>query len=99
MLLILSPSSMSSEGVRTETRKARKRERMEKTRVLFPVRLAAFEAIREWELFDADEGRDLASEIREYFIPDFSQWRNHDSYQQSFERLLRDLKTQDSDAV
>jgi hypothetical protein len=29
----------------------------EKKRVLFPVRLASYEALRDWKLFDADEGR------------------------------------------
>jgi len=72
LLLILSPDSMNSEWVKTEIRKARKRERTEKKRVLFPVRLVSFEAIRDWELFDADEGKDLWVEIREYYIPDFS---------------------------
>ena len=68
LLLILSPNSMKSEWVKTEIRKARKRERTGKKRVLFPVRLVSFGAIRDWELFDADEGKDLAVEIREYFI-------------------------------
>jgi hypothetical protein len=35
---------------------------------------------------------DSAREIREYFIPDFTQWKDHDSYQKGLERLLRDLK-------
>jgi hypothetical protein len=99
LLLILSPNSMTSEWVKTEIRKARKRERTEKKRVLFPVRLASFEAIRDWELFDADEGKDLAVEIREYYIPDFSDWKNHDSYAKEFQNLLRDLKTEDPKAA
>ncbi|HSZ62386.1 MAG TPA: toll/interleukin-1 receptor domain-containing protein [Terriglobales bacterium] len=99
LLLILSPNSMNSEWVKTEIRKARKRERAEKKRVLFPVRLVSFEAIRDWELFDADEGKDLAVEIREYFIPDFTDWRNHDPYTKGFEKLLRDLKTEDPKAT
>jgi uncharacterized protein YjbI with pentapeptide repeats len=99
LLLILSPDSMNSEWVKTEIRKARKRERTEKKRVLFPVRLASFEAIRDWELFDADEGKDLAVEIREYYIPDFSDWKNHDPYAKGFENLLRDLKTEGSKAA
>jgi hypothetical protein len=93
LLLILSPHSIESEWVETEIRKARKRERVGKKRVLFPMRLVPFDAIREWELFDADEGKDLAIEIREYYIPDFSDWKNHDSYQKEFEKLLRDLRT------
>jgi hypothetical protein len=38
--------------------------------------------------FDADTGKDSAREIREYFVPDFSDWKNHDSYQRAFQRLL-----------
>jgi uncharacterized protein YjbI with pentapeptide repeats len=41
LLLILSPHSMSSKWVKTEIRNARKREVVEKKRVLFPVRLAS----------------------------------------------------------
>jgi hypothetical protein len=31
---------------------------------------------------------------REYFDSDFSNWKDHDSYQQAFQRLLRDLKAE-----
>jgi hypothetical protein len=41
-------------------------------------------------------GKDSAREIREYFIPDFSNWKNHDSYQEAFQRLISDLKASDS---
>lgn len=99
LLLILSPNSMSSEWVKTEIRKARKRERTEKKRVLFPVRLVSFEAIQDWELFDADEGKDLAVEIREYYIPDFSDWKNHDPYAEGLKNLLRDLKAEQPKAA
>lgn len=61
---------------------------------MFPTRLVSFETIRDWELFETDEGKDLATEIREYYIPDFSNWKNHDSYAKEFEKLLRDLKTE-----
>jgi hypothetical protein len=61
---------------------------------VFPTRLVSFETIRDWELFETDEGKDLATEIREYYIPDFSNWKNHDSYAKEFEKLLRDLKTE-----
>jgi TIR domain-containing protein/pentapeptide repeat protein len=92
VLLILSAESMSSEWVKTEIAKARKREVREKKQVLFPVRLVPFEAIQNWECFDADAGKDSAREIREYFIPDFSEWKEHDKYKKAFERLLGDLK-------
>lgn len=92
LLLILSPHSMASEWVMTEISKARKRELRDKTRVLFPISLAPFDAIRDWECFDADTGKDSAREIREYFIPDFSNCEEPDSYQKAFERLLKDLQ-------
>jgi hypothetical protein len=93
LLLILSPASMNSEWVKTEIAKARKREVQEKRRMLFPVRLVEFEALGDWECFDSDTGKDSAREIRDYHVPDFSNWRNHDSYQKEFDHLLRDLKT------
>ncbi len=101
LLLILSPHSMESEWVKTEIAKARKREVRDpegvlKRRVLFPIRLAPFETLRDWECFDADTGKDSAREIREYFIPDFSNWKDHDSYQEAFQRLISDLKASDT---
>ncbi|MGD0787059.1 MAG: toll/interleukin-1 receptor domain-containing protein [Terracidiphilus sp.] len=91
LLLILSPDSMASEWVKTEVFKAREREIRENRRVLFPIRLCSFEALRDWKLFDADTGKDLAREIREYFIPDFSNWTNPAAYSKAFDRLLKDL--------
>jgi uncharacterized protein YjbI with pentapeptide repeats len=103
LLLILSPHSMASEWVKTEIAKARNREvrdpeGVQKRRVLFPIRLAPFETLRDWECFDADTGKDSAREIREYFIPDFSNWKDHDSYQDAFQRLISDLKASDANA-
>lgn len=67
---------------------------MKKKSVLFPVRVVPFEMLRDWECFDADSGKDSAREIREYFIPDFSNWKDHDAYKDAFLRLLRDLKAE-----
>ena len=93
LLLILSPDSINSEWVKTEIAKARKRESQEKKRVLFPVRLnISYEQLQEWECFDSDRGKDSAREIREYYIPDFTRWKNHDQYQEEFKKLVRDLK-------
>ena len=92
LLLILSPHSMNSEWVKTEIAKARQLEVQEKRQVLFPLCLVSFETIRAWQCFDADTGKDSAREIREYFIPDFSNWKNNDAYQTAFQRLLRGLK-------
>jgi hypothetical protein len=92
LLIILSENSTQSEWVVTELRKARKQEIQQGRRKLFPIRLVSINAIREWECFDADSGKDLAVEIREYFIPDFSNWKVHDSFEASFDRLLKDLR-------
>ena len=66
LLLILSEHSMESEWVKTEIAKARKREIRECRRMLFPVRLVEFQALRDWECFDSDTGKDSAREIREF---------------------------------
>jgi hypothetical protein len=92
LLLILSDSSMESEWVKTEISKARNRELREKRRMLFPIRLVSVAALRDWECFDADSGKDSAREIREYYVPDFSNWKQRDTYQVEFEKLLRDLR-------
>ncbi len=92
LLLILSEHSMNSEWVKTEIAKARQREVREKRQVLFPIRLIDFKTLQQWECFDSDTGKDSAKEIREYFIPDFSNWKNHDDYQKTFKKLIHDLK-------
>jgi TIR domain/Pentapeptide repeats (8 copies) len=96
LLLILSDHSMASEWVKTEIANARQREVREKRQMLFPISLVPYEQNAEWKAFDADTGKDSAREIREYFIPDFSDWKNHDSYERAFQRLLKDLKAEGS---
>ena len=92
LLLILSEHSMSSEWVKTEIAKARKREVKESKQVLFPSGWFRLRRSANGSCFDADTGKDSAREIREYFIPDFSNWKDHDSYQTAFQRLVKDLK-------
>lgn len=94
LLLVLSESSLQSKWVMAEIRRARKAEMKEKRRKLFPIRLVDFDALQAWECFDADTREDLASEVRQYFIPDFSNWKNHDAFKRAFGRLLRDLKAE-----
>jgi hypothetical protein len=62
---------------------------------LFPIRLIPFAAIKEWESFFADLGEHLAQEVREYFIPDYCEWKDHDSFENAFARLLGDLKLEE----
>jgi hypothetical protein len=91
LLLVLSASSIQSPWVEFEIRRARKREMAEQRRLLFPVRLVDYEAIKTWECFDADTAKDLATEIREYYIPDFTAWKDHEAFETALARLLRDL--------
>jgi hypothetical protein len=76
LLLILSEASMESEWVKTEIANARQKEVNQKRQVLFPISLVPYASVRQWKCFDADTGKDSAREIREYFIPDFSNWRD-----------------------
>ena len=92
LLLILSESSMHTEWVQTEVSNARKREKLANRRMLFHIRLMDFETLKKWTCFDTDIGNDSAKEIRKFYVPDFSNWKNHDLYQEEFEKLLRDLK-------
>jgi hypothetical protein len=93
LLLVLSESSMRSKWVETEIRRARKVELRQGRRKLFPIRLVGYEALREWICIDSTSGEDMAEEVRSYFIPDFSNWKNHDDLEQAFARLYADLKT------
>jgi uncharacterized protein YjbI with pentapeptide repeats len=92
LLLILSENSMKSNWVKTEVDHAVQKERNEGRKVLFPLSVVPFESVEKWRNFNADIGKDIAKEIREYFIPDFSHWKEHDAYILAFERLLRDLR-------
>ncbi len=62
---------------------------------MFPIRLVDVDSLKAWECFDADTGKDLAVEIREYHIPDFQNWKTHDAFEASFQRLLRDLRAEE----
>jgi uncharacterized protein YjbI with pentapeptide repeats len=84
LMVLLSEDSVNSPWVEKEVETAFERERREKRTVLFPIRLddAVMETEQAW-----------AADIRRTrHIGDFRKWKNHDSYKQAFERLLRDLK-------
>jgi hypothetical protein len=41
-------------------------------------------------------GKDLAREIREYYIAgDFQNWKDHDAFESAFAKLLQDLRASD----
>jgi len=61
------------------------RERRESRTVLFPIRID--DSVMQTEAAWAAEIR------RTRHIGDFRNWKDHDSFQQAFERLLRDLKS------
>ena len=92
VLIVLSKRSMESDWVATEIRRTRKVEVEENRRMLFPLRLTDYETVKNWECFDADHGKDLAVELREYFIPDFSNWKSPDAFESAFNRLIKDLR-------
>ena len=83
LVLILSEDSVESQWVEKEVESAMEEERERGAVVLFPLRLddSVFETQRGW-------ARQLR---RERQIVDFSGWKNHDSYQAAFQRLVRDL--------
>ena len=34
----------------------------------------------------------LAKKVREYHIPDFPHWKDHDAFERGFAELMRDLR-------
>jgi len=83
LLLVLSASSIASDWVEKEVETAFEKERETKSAVLFPVRLdaAVMESRSGW-----------AADIRRSrHIGDFSNWKQHDAYQEGLKRLLRDM--------
>ncbi len=85
LLLVLSEHSVASNWVEHEVEMALAKEHKEKRTVLFPVRLDRAILEREYDGWPA-----LVRHERH--IGDFTRWKDHDSYQQAFDRLLRDLK-------
>jgi len=82
--------------VETEIANAWEWQIQQEKHVLFPVRLVSFEELEKWKCPDPKTGKDLGREIRKYFIPDFSNWKEHDPYQEAFQRLVESLKAGDS---
>jgi TIR domain/Pentapeptide repeats (8 copies) len=93
LLLMLSENSLKSKWVVAEIRRARQVELRENRRKLFPIRLVSYETLQEWVCLDSTTGEDLAEEVRSYFIPDFSNWKNHDDFEKAFARLFADLNS------
>jgi Uncharacterized low-complexity proteins len=92
VLLVLSASSIASDWVSTEIERAYAREVAEGNRVLFPISLVEYSSLSTWEFFDADRGTDLARYIRQFFIPDFSNWKSDEVFRESVTKLVSDLR-------
>ena len=85
LLLVLSENSVTSAWVEKEVETAFEKEQRQGGKpVLFPIRLddAVMQTDQAW-----------AADIRRTrHTGDFTRWKDHDAYQRSFQRLLRDLK-------
>lgn len=86
LLLTLSEHSIKSRWVQKEVETAFEKEAKGNRLVLFPIRLD--EAVMDMTVGWAADIR------RQRHIGDFTQWKEHDAYQQAFTRLLRDLKAE-----
>jgi uncharacterized protein YjbI with pentapeptide repeats len=87
LLVVLSEHSIGSDWVEDEVETALEEERKQKKTMLFPIRLddAVMETDEAW-----------AAKIRRTrYIGEFCHWKDHDSYREAFDRLLRDLKAEE----
>lgn len=84
LLLILSGSSIKSQWVEQEVETALELERQEQKTKLFPIRIdhEALQAKSGWAKFVRNTRN----------IGDFENWRDSSDYEQSYHRLLRDIK-------
>ncbi len=87
LLIILSAASIQSAWVEDEVEEALEEERKSQGQrmILFPIKIdqAVEDTDRAW----------VRKIKRTRHIGDFTQWKDHDSYQKALTRLLRDLKT------
>ena len=91
MILILSEGAIASDWVEREVTRGLDEERERKQVVLFPIRLddVVMQTTKPWT-------RLLRGQRN---IGDFTRWKDHDAYQKSFDRLLRDLAVQQGPKV
>jgi TIR domain-containing protein/pentapeptide repeat protein len=91
LMVVLSSASIQSPWVEEEVEAAFEKERKENKLVLFPIALdnAVMVTERAWG----------ASLRRTRHIGDFRNWKDHDAYKVAFDRLLRDLKAENTVAT
>lgn len=86
LLVILSEHSIESDSVEDEVNKAIEEEQRNDKQMLFPIRLDS-------SVMGANEA--WVVKIRhQRQITDFTGWKDHDTYQQALDRLMRDLKVE-----
>jgi hypothetical protein len=86
LLLVFSKHALASNWVQKEVETAFEKEQNQNQLVLFPIMLdeTVMHATQAW----------AADVRRTRHIGDFTKWKQHNDYQQAFERLLRDLKAE-----
>lgn len=87
LLLILSENSTESSWIEQEVETALEKEQQQKRQIIFPIRL-------DNSVMNVKSGW-LESIIKTRHIGDFTRWKSHDSYQQAFGKLLRDLRAEE----
>lgn len=95
LIVICSEQSLKAPAVIREIERALQKEddlarQGKESEVLFPIRLDDYIFIG-WQ-------HHRKADVTAKNVGDFRQWRDHDSYQKAFDRLLRDLKAEDRQA-
>ncbi len=90
VILVLSEHSVGSDWVEKEVAWARKREKEENREILCPVAVDDT-----WKSEGKAPGfaEVLLHQVRKKWIADFSKWQDDGRFEETFERLLRGLKT------
>jgi hypothetical protein len=88
LVIICSENSLQSPAVLREIERGLQREDREKKNVLFPIRIDDY-ILKTWE---HARKADVVSKV----VGDFRHWKDHDAYQKSIDRLLKDLQATDS---
>ncbi|MGB8646188.1 MAG: toll/interleukin-1 receptor domain-containing protein [Anaerolineae bacterium] len=104
LMVILSENSIHSEWVNFEVTNAIDRERKQKRRTLFPIRidnnvLRLNEALAHDTDPERHEQYSWVNQVCQRHIGDFTHWKEHDEYQKAFARLLRDLQAAQAPAT
>ena len=89
LVLVLSDTSIESDWVEHEVKKALEEEEARSKHVLFPIRVD--EAVMTCEFGWAKRIREAHKPTGRH-IGDFTKWNDRDTYQAAFQRLLRDLQ-------